>query len=126
MGLLITQHQIHVHCKALEGMNYLPAPWVPFIRETGPDWGSDINKLDLERPSQRTKDWRNGELWLGRYGIQAVLSLDLLSGRQLCKVTWIWISADSFLPLEKRASSFFFSLPASPALARSSQLFQAL
>ena len=33
-------------------MNNLPAPWVLFIRETGPDWGergggSDINKLDL-------------------------------------------------------------------------------
>lgn len=109
--LLITQHRIHGRCKALEGMNYLPAPWVPLIRETGPDWGSDINKLDLERRSQRTKDWRNGELWLGkgrgtRYSTSGLVTRPS-SGRQ-CKVTWIWISAGSFLPLEKRASSFFF------------------
>jgi hypothetical protein len=60
--LLITQHQVP---RARQGMNFLPAPWSQFIRETGPDWGSDINKLDPERPSQRTKSSRDGASWLG-------------------------------------------------------------
>lgn len=86
-------------------MNYLPAPWVPFIRETGPDWGSDINKLDLERLSQRTKNRRDGELWPGggllgtEYIVQAGLSLNLCRAARARSFGSGWISAEfAFTP----------------------------
>lgn len=123
--ILITQRQVQW---ALRGMNYLPAPWSLFIRETGPDWGVTSTYWTLNGALNEPKVGRVGEMEkvVGGYGIQAVLSLDLHRAVS-AKVTWIWISAQiSFFSYpSKSGHRQRFPSPASPSPVRPSS-FQAL
>lgn len=107
-------------------MNYLPAPWVLFIRETGSDWGSDINKLDLERALSANQEPTRWGIMVGgaRYGLDAEY-------KRACHSTLVGPPAQghldlsgslqiSFLPLEKRASPFFLSTVRPPTTVRPS------